>query len=54
MGMNHFIAFWAHHAPAFLAVVVCLLSVFIVLGCAIASWIAPSEDNDCLFHRHVF
>lgn len=54
MGTYNLPLFWAHHSPAFLAVAVCLLSVLIILGCAVASWVAPSEDTDSLFHRHVY
>jgi hypothetical protein len=29
------------------------VSVAILLGCAVASWIAPSRKSDCMFHRQV-
>ena len=56
MGTHHLpiLSLWTHHTPAFVGVAVCLLSVLIVLGCAVASWVAPSEETDPLFHRHVF
>ena len=56
MGANHLPHFFQliHHTSAFVAVAVCLLSGVIVLGCAVASWVAPSEKTDSLFHRHVY
>lgn len=29
------------------------ISVAILLGCAVASWLCPSRKEDCMFHRHV-
>jgi len=29
------------------------ISATILLGCAAASWLCPSEKKDCMFHRHV-
>ncbi|MGC9292276.1 MAG: hypothetical protein ACP5EP_06075 [Acidobacteriaceae bacterium] len=44
---------WLQRAEAFLPLVAGLLSLAILLGCAITSWLCPSEDDDCLFHRTV-
>jgi|GEM_PF-5669580 len=30
-----------------------VLSAAILFGCAVASWVAPSEKTDCIFHREV-
>jgi putative copper export protein len=40
-------------AEPLLPLVTAFLSVAILLGCAVASWLAPSEKKDCLFHREV-
>jgi len=29
------------------------ISLGILLGCAVASWLCPSRNEDCLFRRHV-
>ena len=44
---------WLHGAEPVLPLVAGFLSVAILFGCAVASWIAPSEKTDCLFHREV-
>lgn len=44
---------WYRHLEVILPIAVALLSVLILFGCAVASWIAPSEKTDCLFHREV-
>ena len=56
MGSMHLLVFspWLQRVQSFLPVVVGLLSIAILLGCAIATWIAPAEDEDCLFHREVY
>lgn len=44
---------WIRQAGSFLPVIAGLLSVVILFGCAIATWIAPPEKEDCIFHREV-
>jgi len=44
---------WLQSVEPALPLVAGLLSVAILFGCAVASWIAPSEKTDCLFHREV-
>ncbi|MHB8304300.1 MAG: hypothetical protein ACYDC6_16035 [Acidobacteriaceae bacterium] len=44
---------WLQKAEMLLPLAAGLLSIAILFGCAIASWLAPSEDTDCLFHREV-
>jgi len=44
---------WYQHLEILLPIAVAVLSVAILFGCAIMSWIAPSEKTDCLFHREV-
>jgi hypothetical protein len=44
---------WLQSVEPVLPLVAGLLSVAILFGCAVASWIAPSEETDCLFHREV-
>jgi len=41
---------WVEPALPFAAMV---LSATILFGCAVASWVAPSEKTDCIFHREV-
>jgi hypothetical protein len=43
---------WQYLEPA-LPLVMGGASIFILLGCAVASWVCPSRKEDCLFHRHV-
>ncbi len=45
---------WTHHAAALLSLAAGLLSMVILLGCAVATWLSPSEDEDRLFHREVY
>ena len=47
------LAVWYRHVGTVLPLTIGLLSILILFGCAIASWIAPSEKKDCLFHREV-
>ncbi|MHB1935077.1 MAG: hypothetical protein ACYCOR_00655 [Acidobacteriaceae bacterium] len=47
-----FRAGWQSLEPA-LPLVMGGLSVGILLGCAVASWLCPSSKEDCLFRRHV-
>jgi hypothetical protein len=42
---------WLQGAEPALPLVAGLISVAILFGCAVASWIAPSGKKDCLFHR---
>ncbi len=44
---------WLQSAEPVLSMVAGALSAAILLGCAVTSWIAPSEKKDCLFHREV-
>jgi hypothetical protein len=44
---------WIGHAGRWLPLLAGLLSVGILFGCAVASWIAPPEEEDDLFHREV-
>jgi hypothetical protein len=44
---------WLQRAEYVLPLVAGLLSIAILFGCAIATWIAPSEEEDDLFHREV-
>ena len=44
---------WIHNVEPILLLVVTAVSLVIVLGCAAASWLCPSEKKDCIFHRHV-
>ncbi len=44
---------WLQSAEPALPWIAGLASVAILFGCAVASWIAPSEKSDCLFHREV-
>ncbi len=43
---------WQNLEPA-LPLVMAGVSIAILLGCAIASWLCPSKKEDCLFHRQV-
>jgi hypothetical protein len=51
--MTAFTAFgqWLQGAEPALPLIAGLVSIAILFGCAIASWVAPSEETDCLFHR---
>ncbi len=53
MQWGNLAAFGLRHVPAMIPLAVGLLSVLILFGCAIASWVAPSEKKDCIFHREV-
>jgi hypothetical protein len=44
---------WLQSAGPALPLIAGALSIAILFGCAVASWIAPSEKTDCLFHREV-
>ena len=44
---------WFQMAERYLPFVAVVLSLAILFGCAIASWLVPSEDTDQLFHREV-
>jgi hypothetical protein len=44
---------WLQRLEPYLSLVAALLSVCILFGCAAASWLAPSERTDRLFHREV-
>lgn len=44
---------WLKSAEPMLPLVAGLLSVAILFGCAIASWISPAEEEDCIFKRKV-
>lgn len=44
---------WLQGVDPALPLIAGLVSIAILFGCAIASWIAPSEKTDCLFHREV-
>lgn len=44
---------WLQRAEPFLPLAGGLVSGGILFGCAIASWLAPSEATDRLFHREV-
>lgn len=44
---------WLQAAEPVLSLVAGVVSAAILLGCAVTSWIAPSEKKDCLFHREV-
>jgi hypothetical protein len=55
--MNHslsMLVLWTHLSGRFLSMAVGLLSLAILVGCAVACWLSPSEKDDCLFHREVF
>lgn len=45
---------WLQRAEAFLPLIAGLVSIAILFGCAVASWISPPEEEDCLFHREVY
>ncbi|HUZ04476.1 MAG TPA: hypothetical protein VMU62_03885 [Acidobacteriaceae bacterium] len=45
---------WLQRADSFLPLVAGLASIGILLGCAVATWIAPKEEEDSLFHREVY
>ncbi len=47
------VAKWLHEAEPMLPLAATLLSAAILIGCAVASWYAPSEKTDCIFHREV-
>lgn len=55
MSWTNFISLgdWCQHAEPYLPMAAGLLSGAILFGCAIASWLAPSEATDRLFHREV-
>lgn len=44
---------WLQGMEPLLPMMAGLLSVAILFGCAVASWLAPSEKTDCIFHREV-
>lgn len=44
---------WLHRFEPLLPLAIGGISLAILLGCAVASWLCPSEKEDCLFHRHV-
>lgn len=44
---------WLQLAEPLLPLAAGLLSIMILFGCALASWLSPSEENDCIFHREV-
>ncbi len=44
---------WLENAEPMLPFIAGSISVAILLGCAVTSWLAPSEKKDCLFHREV-
>ena len=44
---------WLQRMGPFLPLAAGLLSIAILFGCAVASWLAPSEETDRLFHREV-
>ncbi|MEO6829616.1 MAG: hypothetical protein ABI164_07375 [Acidobacteriaceae bacterium] len=44
---------WLQGVEPVLPLIAGALSVAILFGCAVASWIAPSEKTDSLFHREV-
>jgi hypothetical protein len=44
---------WLQQADLILSLIAGLLSIAVLFGCAVASWLAPSEKKDCLFHREV-
>ena len=48
-----FLGDWVLRAERFLPLAGGLVSAGILFGCAIASWLAPSEATDRLFHREV-
>ncbi|MHB1857649.1 MAG: hypothetical protein ACYDBH_18870 [Acidobacteriaceae bacterium] len=43
---------WHGHEPV-VPLIIGGVSIAILLGCALAGWLCPSEKEDCLFHRHV-
>ena len=45
---------WLGHVETFLPLVSGVVSIGILLGCAIATWLSPAEKEDCLFHREVY
>ncbi len=53
--MTAFAAFgqWLQGAEPVLPYIAGALSIVILFGCAVTSWIAPSEKKDCIFHREV-
>lgn len=54
LGLNwDALASWIHRIGPDVLFTVLLVSVAIIVGCALASWIAPSEKKDRLFHRQV-
>ncbi len=44
---------WVKGLEPVLPLLATFLSVAILFGCAVASWVAPSEKKDRLFHREV-
>lgn len=48
----NFIA-WLNHMEPMLPMAAGIISAAILLGCAVASWVCPSEKKDCIFHRQV-
>lgn len=44
---------WLHHMWPLLPLAAGLLSICILFGCAVTCWIAPSKEEDDLFHREV-
>jgi hypothetical protein len=44
---------WLEGMEPVLPMVAGFVSAVILFGCAIASWLAPSEKKDQLFHHHV-
>jgi hypothetical protein len=47
------IGVWFHHIEPMLPLAAVIVGSVILLGCAAASWLCPSEREDCLFHRQV-
>lgn len=45
---------WLQHVDNFLPLFSGIVSIVILLGCAVATWLSPAEDEDCLFHREVY
>lgn len=44
---------WLQSMEPMLPLAAGFLSIVILFGCALASWLAPSEKKDRLFHREV-
>jgi hypothetical protein len=45
---------WLERTGPMLPLAAGVLSIMILFGCALACWLSPSEEKDCLFHREVF